>query len=51
MLASSSTIFAQELEPDSIEGSYYDLEDLIVVADKPIVQTDGAKLTYNLEQD
>ena len=51
MLASSSTIFAQELEPDSIEGSYYDLEDLIVVADKPIVQTDGAKLTYNLEED
>lgn len=51
MLASSSPIFAQELEPDSIEGSYYDLEDLVVVADKPIVQTDGAKLTYNLEED
>ncbi|MDE5713024.1 MAG: TonB-dependent receptor, partial [Muribaculaceae bacterium] len=51
MLASSSPLFAQEVEPDSIVGSYYDLEDLVVVADKPIVQTDGAKLTYNLEED
>lgn len=51
MLASSTPLFAQEVEPDSIVGSYYDLEDLVVVADKPIVQTDGAKLTYNLEGD
>lgn len=51
MLASSSPLLAQTAEPDSITGAFYDLEDLVVVADKPIVQTDGAKLTYNLEED
>lgn len=51
MLASSSPLFAQEEEPDSIVGSFYELEDLVVVAEKPIVQTDGAKLSYNLDED
>ncbi len=36
---------------DTIENVYYELDDVIVSADKPIVQSDGAKLTYNLQED
>ncbi|MBD5357234.1 MAG: TonB-dependent receptor [Bacteroides sp.] len=39
------------LPGDSIEGSYYDLEDVVIAVEKPLVQTDGATLTYNMEED
>lgn len=51
LLSTGTPLLAQTEVNDSIEGAYYDLEDLVVVADKPIVQTDGAKLTYNMEED
>lgn len=38
-------------QTDSITGGYYNLDDVVITADKPIVQSDGAKLTYNLEED
>lgn len=51
MIAPVNHILAQSESADSIEGACYDLEDIVVVADKPIVQSDGAKLTYNMDED
>ncbi len=39
------------LPNDSIEGSYYDLDDVVISVEKPLVQTDGATLTYNIDED
>lgn len=36
---------------DTVPEPSIDLDDLVVVADRPIVQSDGAKLTYNLDED
>lgn len=36
---------------DSINGSTYNLDDIVVVADRPVIQSDGSKLTYNMEED
>lgn len=41
---------AQNEVPDTL-GASYDLDDLVVTADKPLVQSDGAKMTYNLAED
>ena len=51
LIAHGSTLFAAVEPTDSIEGASYDLEDLVVTADKPLVQSDGAKLTYNMKED
>lgn len=52
LILSANAAFAQDVQKnDTTAGSSYDLEDLVVVADKPIVQSDGAKLTYNLQED
>lgn len=40
-----------EALPDSIEGNTYDLDDLVVTGETPKIQSDGAKLTYNINQD
>lgn len=49
--AHGASLYAQTESKDSVEGASYDLQDLVVTADKPLVQTDGSKLTYNLEED
>lgn len=36
---------------DSLENNYQDLEELVVVQKKEIVKSDGATLTYDLDQD
>ncbi len=36
---------------DTVPETSIELDDLVVVADRPIVQSDGAKLTYNLDED
>ena len=52
LILSANAAFAQDVQKnDTTAGSSYDLEDLVVVADKPIVQSDGAILTYNLQED
>lgn len=51
LLAHGSAVFAQTEATDSIEGAFYDLDDIVISADRPIVQSDGAKLTYNMEED
>ncbi len=52
LILSANAAFAQDVQKnDTTAGSSYDLEDLVVVADKPVVQSDGAKLTYNLQED
>ena len=51
LIAHGSTLFAAVEPTDSIEGASYDLEGLVVTADKPLVQSDGAKLTYNMKED
>lgn len=52
LILSANAAFAQDVQKnDTTAGNSYDLEDLVVVADKPIVQSDGAKLTYNLQED
>lgn len=39
------------IKADTVPEPSIDLDDLLVVADRPIVQSDGAKLTYNMEED
>ncbi len=52
LLFASAAAFAQQgVANDSIPESTIDLEDFVIVADKPVIQTDGAKLTYNMEED
>ena len=44
--------WTKDEQPDSVAYPGYEmLEDLEVTAQKPVVQTDGAKLTYNVEED
>ncbi|MDE6753620.1 MAG: TonB-dependent receptor [Muribaculaceae bacterium] len=51
LLLSGANAFAQSETPDSIPDNLIDLDEFVIVADKPIVQSDGAKLTYNMEED
>lgn len=57
LTAHFSTMAAQDIksdimvDPDTVAIPTYDLEDLVVVGNKPVIQSDGAKLTYNLEED
>lgn len=44
-------ILAQTVPADSVPEPEITLDDFVVVAKKPVVQTDGAKLTYNMEED
>lgn len=37
--------------PDSLVMSTYNLDELVVNAKRPVVTSDGAKLTYNVEED
>ncbi len=38
--------------PDSIIGATYgDLDELVVTAEKPMIKSDGSKLTYSVEED
>lgn len=47
----SETGDPQTVKSDTVPETSIDLDDLVVVADRPIVQSDGAKLTYNMEED
>lgn len=49
----SSLAFNEEktTDRDTISEATYQLEDLVVVSQKPVVQSDGAKLTYNMQED
>lgn len=56
-LAAFSAAFAQNAEPQpeaadtlSLPG-YEELDELVIEAQKPVMQTDGAKLTYNVDED
>ncbi len=48
---SPSTTGSGTESTDSIAGSSYDLDDIVIVTERPVVQSDGAKLTYNMEED
>ena len=51
-LLSASPIIAQSEVPDSLSvPGYEQLDELVIEADKPILKTDGAKLTYDVEED
>lgn len=41
---------AEETDSISLPG-YQELDELVIAADKPVLQTDGAKLTYNVDED
>ncbi len=47
----SSIGYAQNQKTDTTAVATYDLQELVISADKPLVQSDGAKLTYNLDED
>lgn len=37
---------------DTVKGSSYEeLDEVVVTAEKPVIKTDGAKLTYNVDED
>lgn len=38
-------------QPDTLEMGYKDLDELVITAKKEVMRSDGAKLTYDLEQD
>lgn len=42
---------AQEEPADSLIVPGYDLDELVIEAERPVVQSDGAKLTYNVDED
>lgn len=44
------SIFAQE-QADSLSGLYGELDELVIEVKKEVIKSDGAKLTYDLEQD
>ena len=47
----SPSVTDREL-PDSVAGAMYeDLDEFVVTAEKPIIKSDGAKLTYDVEED
>lgn len=50
-LTVSSSETPQTEVNDSVVGSTYDLDDIIIVTERPVVQSDGSKLTYNMEED
>lgn len=47
----ATTSAPDALLTDSVADIATELDDFVVVADRPIVHTDGAKLTYNMEED
>lgn len=47
----SPVLYAQTQKTDTTAVATYDLQEIVISADKPLVQSDGAKLTYNLEED
>lgn len=53
LLAACSTGWAQSEKKDTVknEPPTYNLDDVVVVGNKPVISTDGAKLTYNVEED
>ena len=52
LLLASAGALAQTTAPlDTVPETTTDLEDFVIVASKPVVQSDGAKLTYNMEED
>ncbi|MDE5888359.1 MAG: outer membrane beta-barrel family protein [Muribaculaceae bacterium] len=52
LLLAAASAFAQSAVPvDTVPDTTVDLDDFVIIADKPVVQTDGAKLTYNMEED
>ena len=53
MLGSSSVIFAQTESPDSVKSDleYQELEEFVIEVERPVLQSDGAKTTYNVEED
>lgn len=54
-LLSTAAITAASLAPDSVANDttnhYRDLQDVVVVAQKSIITSDGAKISYNLDED
>ena len=40
-----------QVSSDTVPTPGYDLEELVVEGERPIIQTDGAKLTYNVDED
>ncbi len=53
LFAGCITGMAQTERKDSVvaEPPTYNLDDLVVVGNKPVISSDGAKLTYNVEED
>lgn len=51
MAAVAPAVFATTEEPDTLGAMYGDLDELVITARKEVVKSDGAKLTYDLEQD
>lgn len=50
IMLASSRVYAQEVA-DTLGSTYDQLDELVVEARKEVVKSDGAKLTYDLEQD
>ena len=51
LLTAMTRLFVHAETTDSIATSVTDLEELVVVSEKPIVYSDGAKLSYSLQED
>lgn len=43
--------FGQEEKTDSLTVPGYDLDEFVIEAERPVMQSDGAKLTYNVTED
>lgn len=52
VLLATATAAAQESLPaDSINATYGELDELVITASKEVIKSDGAKLTYDLDED
>lgn len=52
LAAAPLALYAQTESTDSISlPGYEELDELVIEAQRPVMQTDGAKLTYNVEED
>ena len=45
------TLTTQEETTDSIASLYDELDEFVITAHKDVIKSDGARLTYDLEQD
>ncbi|MDE6392829.1 MAG: hypothetical protein K2L59_06160, partial [Muribaculaceae bacterium] len=49
--APEQTLATQEETADSIASLYDELDEFVITARKEVIKSDGARLTYDLEQD